>query len=106
MLRACHARYGGTFRLRIAHEGTWVFLTRPEDVKNVFTGDPRLLHAGEANRILLPIVGPHSLLLLDEAQHMEHRRLLPLRPARDSDEPVYRRAITETPRRDAEVLVA
>jgi cytochrome P450 len=42
----------------------------------VFTGDPHVLHAGEANRILLPVVGPHSLLLLDEDAHMEHRKLL------------------------------
>jgi cytochrome P450 family 135 len=76
MLRTCHARYGDTFRLQIAYEGTWIMLTDPEDVKKVFTGDPALLHAGEANRILLPVVGPQSLLLLDEAAHMEHRKLL------------------------------
>jgi cytochrome P450 len=75
-LRTCHARYGDTFRLQIAYEGTWVFLTDPDDVKQVFTGDPKLLHAGEANRILLPVVGPQSLLLLDEDAHMEHRKLL------------------------------
>jgi cytochrome P450 len=75
-LRTCHARYGDTFRLQIAYEGTWVFLSNPDDVKQVFTGDPKLLHAGEANRILLPVVGPQSLLLLDEDAHMEHRRLL------------------------------
>ena len=76
MLRECHARYGDTFRLRVAYEGTWVFLTDPDDVKRVFTGDPRLLHAGEANRILLPVVGPHSLLLLDEQEHLADRKLL------------------------------
>lgn len=76
MLRECHARYGDTFRLRIAYEGTWVFLVDPEDVKRAFTGDPKLLHAGEANRILLPVVGPQSLLLLDEGEHLEHRRLM------------------------------
>jgi cytochrome P450 family 135 len=76
VLRTCHARYGDTFQLRIAYEGTWVFVTHPDDVKRVFTGDPALLHAGEANRILLPVVGPHSLLLLDEAEHMADRKLL------------------------------
>jgi cytochrome P450 len=76
MLRTCHARYGDTFRLRIAYEGTWVFVSRPEDVKKAFTGDPSVLHAGEANRVLLPVVGPQSLLLLDEAEHLEHRKLL------------------------------
>jgi cytochrome P450 len=76
MLRTCHARYGDTFRLQIAYEGTWIFVCDPGVVKQVFTSDPKLLHAGEANRILLPVVGPQSLLLLDEDAHMEHRRLL------------------------------
>ncbi len=76
VLAMCHARYGHTFTLKIAYEGTWVFVTRPEDIKKVFTADPAHLHAGEANRILLPVVGPQSLLLLDEDDHMEHRKLL------------------------------
>ena len=76
VLATCRARYGHTFTLRIAYEGTWVFVTRPEDIKKVFTADPAHLHAGEANRILLPVVGPQSLLLLDEDDHLEHRRLL------------------------------
>ena len=76
VLRTCHARYGDTFQLRIAYEDTWVFVTDPEDVKRAFTADPKVLHAGEANRILMPVLGPHSLLVLDEAEHMEHRKLL------------------------------
>src|SRR5215218_7455002 len=76
VLATCRARYGHTFILKIAYEGTWVFVTRPEDLKRVFTADPALLHAGEANRILLPVVGPQSLLLLDGDEHMRHRKLL------------------------------
>lgn len=76
LLGQCQARYGHVFRLDIAYEGTWIFVSDPEHVKRIFTGDPRLLHAGEANRILLPVVGEHSLLLLDENAHMEHRKLL------------------------------
>jgi cytochrome P450 len=76
MMAECRKRFGETFRLTIAHEGTWVMLSNPEDVKAVFTGDPRLLHAGEANRILLPILGEHSLLLLDGSEHMAQRKLM------------------------------
>ena len=72
----CHRRYGDMFTLRIAQEGRWVFLAHPEAVKQVFTGDPRVLHAGEANVILLPVVGHHSILLLDEQRHMAHRKLM------------------------------
>jgi cytochrome P450 family 135 len=76
MLKQCAARYGDMFTLRIAHEGTWLVLSNPEHVKQVFTGDPNVFHAGEGNQILLPVLGRHSLLLLDEGPHMEQRKLL------------------------------
>jgi cytochrome P450 family 135 len=76
MLEDCRRRYGDMFTLRIANEGNWVFLADPEAVKQVFTGDPRVLHAGEANVVLLPVLGHHSVLLLDEAAHMSQRKLM------------------------------
>jgi cytochrome P450 family 135 len=69
-------RYGDAFTLRITYEGTWVFISDPDAVKQVFTGDPRLLHAGEANIVLLPVLGSHSLLLLDDDDHMAQRKLM------------------------------
>ena len=62
--------------LRIAHEGPWVMLCHPDAVKQVFTGDPRLLHAGEGNVILEPMLGSNSVLLLDEDAHMRQRKLM------------------------------
>jgi cytochrome P450 family 135 len=76
MLAQCAARFGETFTLRILHEDPWVMLSNPEHVKQVFTGDPKIFHAGEGNRILLPVLGAHSLLLLDEDEHMQQRKLL------------------------------
>jgi cytochrome P450 family 135 len=76
MLRDCHRRFGDMFTLRIAHEGIWVFLAHPDAVRQVFTGDPRVLHAGEANIVLLPMLGSHSVLLLDDAAHMAQRKLM------------------------------
>jgi cytochrome P450 len=76
LLSESRKRFGDTFTLHIAYEGTWVIVSDPEDVKKVFTGDPDLLHAGEANRILLPIVGDHSVLLLDGDRHKEQRKLM------------------------------
>ena len=75
-MEECRRRYGDSFTLEIANEGKWVFLTQPDAVKQVFTGDPRLLHAGEANVVLLPVLGSHSVLLLDEAAHMRQRKLM------------------------------
>jgi cytochrome P450 len=76
MMEDSARRYGDMFTLRISHEGTWVFLTDPDAVKQVFTGDPRLLHAGEANVVLLPVLGSKSVLLLDEQEHMAQRKLM------------------------------
>ena len=76
LLSQCAARFGDAFTLRIAQEGTWIVLSNPEHVKQVFTGDPRVFHAGEGNRVLLPVLGEHSLLLLDEDAHIEQRKLL------------------------------
>ena len=53
-----------------------MFVTHPDAVKQVFTGDPRLLHAGEANGILRPILGHHSVLLLDDDRHLAQRKLM------------------------------
>ncbi len=75
-LEECQARYGDMFSYRLPYEGRWVFLSDPEAVKQVFTGDPRLLHAGEANIVLLPVLGEHSVLLLDEPEHMKERKLM------------------------------
>jgi cytochrome P450 family 135 len=76
LMDTCQARFGEMFTLKIANEGTWVVTSNPEIVKQVFTGDPRLLHAGEANRILLPVLGPNSVLLLDDAPHLSQRKLM------------------------------
>jgi len=76
MLAQCRNRFGPMFRLTIAYEGTWVVLTDPELIKQVFTGDPKVFHAGEGNDILRPLLGENSLLVLDEAPHMSQRKLL------------------------------
>jgi cytochrome P450 family 135 len=76
LMDQCQARFGDMFTLKIANEGTWVLTSDPDTIKQVFTGDPRLLHAGEANRILLPVLGPDSVLLLDDAPHLRQRKLM------------------------------
>src|SRR5882757_1368141 len=75
-LEQCQARYGDMFTYRLPYEGNWVVISNPEAIKQVFTGDPRLLHAGEANIVLLPVLGERSVLLLDEPAHMKERKLM------------------------------
>jgi cytochrome P450 len=76
MLEQSRARFGDMFTVKIAHEGTWVMVSSPEAVKQVFTGDPRVFHAGEGNQILRPILGENSVLVLDEKPHIGQRKLL------------------------------
>jgi cytochrome P450 len=72
-----HRRYGDTFTVRILPAGRpLVLFSRPEDAKEIFAGDPAVFHAGKGNAILGPIMGEHSLLLQDGADHQRARKLL------------------------------
>jgi cytochrome P450 len=76
----CEARYGETFTLRVRRGRPWVFLTRPDHVKQVFTAPSEMMGsgAGEANPLLEPLLGERSVMLLDEPNHMSDRKhLLP-----------------------------
>lgn len=73
---ACRRRYGRIFTLRIAKMGTLVYLDDPTDIKQVFAGDPAIYHAGEANSMLSGLLGPASVLVVDEAVHRDRRRLM------------------------------
>ncbi len=74
---AMHKRYGDVFSLDILPEGRFlVIFQRPEHVKEIFAGDPETFHAGKANAILGPVMGEHSLLLVDGATHKRARKLL------------------------------
>src|ERR687886_515206 len=57
-------------------DSRFVMVFEPEIVKQVFQGPPEQLRAGEANALLGPILGERSVLLLDGAEHLRHRRLM------------------------------
>jgi len=75
LLRA-HAQLGDVFTIRIPQEAPWVVLAHPDAIREVFTGPPDVLLAGEGNEVLRPILGPRSVLLLDGPEHLRARRLL------------------------------
>jgi cytochrome P450 family 135 len=74
-LEKCHGRYGDTFTLRIRHYGDWVILADPDDVKKVFTAG-RAVGVDTANPLLGPLLGPRSVMLLEEPEHMTRRKLM------------------------------
>jgi cytochrome P450 len=76
MLERYRRRYGEVFKIDTWPFDPLVVVSEPAEVRRIFTGDTSVLHAGEGNGILGPLVGPHSVLLLDEAEHLRRRKLL------------------------------
>jgi cytochrome P450 len=72
----CRERYGKRFTVRLLSSPPFVHLSDPDEVKQVFTAPPEVLHPGEGAGILEPVVGTHSLILLDEGAHLSQRKLM------------------------------
>lgn len=68
-------RYGNVFEVNLGRN-KWNILAHPDAVKQVFTSPPTVMHAGKGNEILATALGDHSVLLLDEGEHMRQRKLL------------------------------
>lgn len=71
----CHERYGDTFQLNFQRH-RWNVFSDPEAIRTIFTAPADVLHAGEGNEILETALGRHSVLTLDEGEHMRQRKLL------------------------------
>src|SRR3954452_4880359 len=100
-LRRWHARYGDVFTARFLGFGTGVYVADPDAIRGLFTGNQSNLLAGEANSILEPILGKHSVLVLDGPEHLRQRRLL-LPPFQGSRVAGFRDVITEVAEREVD----
>src|SRR5918999_2366675 len=69
-------KYGNRFTIRLPGQPPFVMISDPDELKQVFTAPPDVLHPGEGARILESIVGSNSVILLDEGPHLEQRKLL------------------------------
>ena len=76
MLTRWHARYGDVFTVRFLGFGTGVYVADPDAIRELFTGDQSDLRAGEANSFMEPVLGAHSVLVLDGPEHLRQRKLL------------------------------
>ncbi|HYM56182.1 MAG TPA: cytochrome P450 [Solirubrobacteraceae bacterium] len=102
-LERCGRRYGDAFTLRIRRGSPWVLVTDPADVRRVFTADASMVQASavEANPLLGPLLGPRSVMLLDEPEHMAHRKLM-LPSFHGERMKSYERLIVEVTRREVD----
>ncbi|HEY8518417.1 MAG TPA: cytochrome P450 [Candidatus Binatia bacterium] len=75
-LEECARRFGDAFTVRLPGRPPIVMVSHPDAIKDLFTGSEEDLRAGEANYVLEPLLGRHSLLLLDGSEHLRERRLL------------------------------
>lgn len=83
-MEQCRRDFGDLFTLELGRfgeypvesNGKWVFVSRPEHVRTLFSqGEPEL-SGGEANRVLFLSVGDDATLGLDGEAHALRRRLL------------------------------
>jgi cytochrome P450 len=73
--RLLRRRYGEAFTTRLSGIGTFVVVAEPDLLKQVFTADPKVLHAGDRSP-LGAVLGRNSLLAIDEERHLSQRKLL------------------------------
>jgi hypothetical protein len=69
-------RFGRTVTINIPSQPPFVIIADPAAVKEIFQLAPDVAHPGHGARVLEPVLGRYSLILLDEDSHLEHRRLL------------------------------
>jgi cytochrome P450 len=75
-LERARRRYGRRFTIRLLGSPAFVMISDPDEIKQLFQAPPDVLHPGEGARILEPVLGRHSVILLDEDPHLEQRKLM------------------------------
>jgi cytochrome P450 len=101
MLTRWHRRYGDAFTTHYLTFGRGVYVADPAAIKELFTGDQSDLLAGDANSFLEPILGKHSVLVLDGPEHMRQRKLL-LPPFQGSRVNAFRSVVREVAEREVD----
>jgi cytochrome P450 len=75
-LERLRQKYGKRITVQLPFQPPFVILSDPDEIKELFTAPPDVLHPGEGARVLEPLIGRNSVILLDEAPHLEQRKLL------------------------------
>jgi cytochrome P450 len=71
-LRVC----GDPFTLYPLDMPPMVFLSDPQDIREVLTGDAQELHPGAGGHVIAPLIGERSFMLLEEEEHAFGRKAI------------------------------
>lgn len=96
---SCTRRYGDVFTVNLGPIGPMVMITDPELIRGVFGGDARTWHTATDSSTVADVVGPSSVLVLQEQAHLRQRRLL-LPPFHGERMRAYGELIAETAREE------
>jgi cytochrome P450 family 110 len=76
-LEDCTRRYGSPATVRLVENVPMILFSDPVANKEIYTGDPEEMPAGEAIAgVLGPLMGEKSVMVLDGPRHLRERRLL------------------------------
>jgi cytochrome P450 len=75
-LTRCHARLGDRFTVYPLGMPPLVFLSDPQDIREILASNPRSLHPGAGSMMIAPLIGERSFMLLDEDDHICGRRTI------------------------------
>lgn len=77
LISDCHRDLGDLFALRLLGMGNWVFVSRPDHIKEVFKAPPDVLVSGEINAKMLGfLLGTDATFSLDGDAHLQRRKLM------------------------------
>src|SRR5438132_7869375 len=72
----CRRRYGDCVTLRLPFGPAMVMVSDPALADGVLAAPADVAPTGPENAVLEPLLGPHSVLMLDGPEHLRQRRLL------------------------------
>ena len=104
-LERCRRQLGETFEAQLYGPGDVVFISDPPSLKALFAADRVNTIAPGRNVILEPLLGPGSLLLQEDDEHLRRRRLM-LPPFHGERMRAYEQVIREADRARGRVLGA